>query len=285
MLAVLAVLGGAGWGGWYLLEGRWTAAPALANMTQADAESAAALADIKVDFQQEFSEDVKAGEVIRTEPAEGHRVLREGTITAWISRGPERFAVPAVSGKSREDAQQLITGGSLSVGAVTEQFDDKVAAGTVISQGSKAGEQVKRGTAVDIVVSKGPAPVDVVGFAGKPLGELQAWAKANLITLTASEENHDTVPKGAVISQDPAGGQLHRGGAMSVVVSKGPVMVTVPTGLRGLGADAAAQRVRDAGLVPEFKRLVPLTFGTVYGVDPGEGASVPKGSKVIISLV
>ena len=285
VLAVLAVLGGAGWGGWYLLEGRWTATPELTRMTQADAEAAATLAELRVIFQQEFSEDVPAGQVIRTEPVEGGRVLRDGTITAWISRGPERFAVPTVAGKTREEADQLVAGSSLAVGAVTEQHDDTVAAGVVISQGVKAGQQVKRGTAIDLVVSKGPAPVEVTSFAGKPLGELQAWAKANLITLNATEENHDTVAKGVVISQDPAEGQLLRGGAMTVVVSKGPVMVTVPSGLRGMGADAAAQKVRDAGLVPEFKRLVNGGFGMVLSVNPGEGASVPKGSKVVINLV
>ncbi len=285
VLAVLAVLGGAGWGGWYLLEGRWTTTPTLATLTQADAEAAVTAAELHVTFQQEFSEDVPAGQVIRTEPGNGDRILRDGTLTAWISRGPERFAVPTVTGQARADAEQLITGNSLAVGGVTEEYHDTVAAGVVISQGAKAGEQVKRGAPVDLVVSKGPAPVEVTGFAGKPLGELQAWAKANLITLDTTEENHDTVPKGTVISQDPSEGQLHRGASMSAVVSKGPVMVTVPPGLRGLGAENAAQKVRDAGLVPEFKRLVNGGFGMVLSVSPGEGTSVPKGSKVVINLV
>ena len=285
VLAVLAILGSVGWGGWYLLEGRWTTAPALASLSQADAEAEAHLAELQVVFQQDYSEDVPAGQVIRTDPAEGDRVLREGTMTAWVSRGPERFSVPTGVGKSREDAEQLITGESLKLGTVTEEFHDEVAAGVVISQGVPPGELVKRDTPVDLVVSKGPAPVDVANFTGKPIGELQSWAKANRIALGTTEENHDTVPRGVVISQNPAEGQLHRGGSISVVVSKGPVMVKVPAGLRGLGADAAAQKVRDAGLVPEFKRLVPITFGTVYGVEPGEGATVPKGSTVIINLV
>lgn len=285
ILAVLAVLGGAGWGGWYLLEGRWTTAPPLASLTQADAEAAATAADVHVVFQQEYSEDVPVGAIIRTEPAEGQRVLRDGTITAFVSRGPERFAVPQAVGQSREDAEQLITGQSLTVGTVTEEYHDEVASGIVISQGVPADEQVKRNTTVDLVVSKGPAPVDVADFTGKPFGELEAWAQANRISLTSTEENHDTVPQGAVISHDPTEGQLHRGDSMSVVVSKGPVMVPVPSGLRGMGADAAAQRVRDAGLVPEFKRLINGGLGLVVSASPGEGKSVPKGSTVTLNLV
>jgi len=72
---------------------------------------------------------------------------------------------------------------------------------------------------------------------------------------------------------------------MTAVVSKGPVMVKVPTGLRGQGAETAAQKIRDAGLVPQFKRLVNGGFGMVLSVEPGEGTSVRKGSTVVINLV
>ncbi len=285
LLAVFAVLGCAGWGGWYLFEGRWTTAPALATLTQDEAVALAVGSDVQVVFQQEFSEDVEAGKVIRTEPAEGDRVLRDGTITAWMSRGPERFDVPSVVEEPRADAEQLITGMSLSVGEVVEQYHDTVASGIVISQGTEPGTPVKRNTPIDIVVSKGPAPVAVTDFAGKPVAELQAWAKENAIKVTLGEANHDTVPKGAVISQDPREGRLLRGGALSATVSKGPVMVTIPTGLRGMGADQAAAKVRAAGLEPVFKRLVNGGFGMVLSVEPAEGASVPKGSPVTLNLV
>ncbi len=285
VLAVLAVLAGGGWGGWYLLEGRWTTAPPLATLTRADAEALAATSDIRVEFQQEFSEDVEAGQVIRTDPAPGQRVLRDGLVTAWVSRGPERFEVPSVVEKTRAEAEQLITGMSLAVGEVVEQHHDSVPVDVVISQGTEAGTPAKRNAPVGLVVSKGPAPVAVTNFAGKPVAELQAWAKENAITVNLGEANHDTVPKGAVINQDPAKGQLLRGGSLSATVSKGPVMVTVPSGLRGMGADNAAAKVREAGLEPVFKRLVNGGFGMVLSVEPGEGASVPKGSKVTLNLV
>lgn len=285
VLIVIAVLGGAGWGGWYLAEGRWTTAPSLASLTQADATAAALASDVRVEFQQEYSEDVPAGQVIRTEPGPGDRVLRDGTVKAWVSRGPERFTVPSVVQKQREDAERLITDTSLSVGNVAEEHSDTVAPGVVIAQGTKAGTPAKRNSPIDLVVSKGPAPVAVRSFVGKPVGELQAWAKGNALRVDLSEENHDTVAKGAVISQNPGDGHLLRGGSMSAVVSKGPVMVTVPSGLRGMGADNAAAKVREAGLVPEFRRLVNGGFGMVLSVEPGEGASLPKGSKVVLNLV
>ncbi|MFP5416283.1 MAG: Stk1 family PASTA domain-containing Ser/Thr kinase [Actinomycetes bacterium] len=285
LVAALAVVVGLGWGGWFLLDGRWTDTPVLATLSQADAEAAARAAEVGVTFEQEYSETVPVGHVIRTTPAEGERVLRDGVVTAWISRGPERFAVPDAAGKPLEEAKTILTGASLAVGSVAEEHHDTVPAGTVISQGTRVGTQAKRDEPVDLVVSRGPAPVDVSDFTGKPRAELDGWAQANAITVRSSEAHHDTVPKGSVISQDPASGQVHRGASVTIVVSQGPVMVQVPTGLRGQGADTVAQKIRDAGLVPQFNRLVIGGFGLVLNVEPGEGASVPKGSTVVIQLV
>ena len=284
LIAALALIAGLGWGGWYLLEGRYTATPPLVKMTQTDAQAAAQSAEVAVVFEREFSEDVPAGQVIRTVPAPGDRVLRDGVVTAWVSRGPERFAVPNVAGKKLEDARAAIQSASLQVGEVKQEFSDSVAADVVISQGTKPDTQARRDDAVALVVSSGPAPVEVVDFTGKKLTDAQAWAGQNKITLNTSEENHDTVPKGSVIRQEPTT-ELRRGGAITLVVSKGPVMVTVPTGLRGQGADTVADRIRQAGLEPKFEKLVAGGFGLVLNVEPGEGASVPKGSTVVIKLV
>lgn len=285
IVAVLAVLGGTGWGGWWLVEGRWTITPALATLTQGQAEDQVAGLEFTLTFQQEYSEDVPAGAIIRTEPGGDQRVLRGGTVTAWLSRGPERYGVPDVTRTTLDEATQAIGENSLTVGDVAQSYHDTVAEGRVISQGVDPGTQAKRDTPVSLVISRGPAPVAVVSFVGKPASELDAWAGENAIRLSVASENHDTVPRGAVIAQDPASGEVRRGDAMAVLVSKGPVMVTVPTGLRGQGQQVASQRVRDAGLVPELKRVVPNGLGWVIGSEPGEGASVPKGSTVILNIV
>lgn len=284
LILVVALIVGLGWGGWYLVEGRYTSTPPLVRMTQTDAQAAAQAAEVAVEFEREYSEDVPAGQVIRTVPLPGDRVLREGVVKAWVSRGPERFSVPSVVGKNIDDARASIEGASLKVGEIKTDYSDTVAAETVISQGTKPDTRAKRDEAVALVVSSGPAPVEVVDFTGKKLTDAQTWASANKITLALTEENHDTAPKGTVIRQNPAT-ELRRGGSVTLVVSKGPVMVSVPTGLRGQGADAVAERIRQAGLEPKLERLVTGGFGLVLSVEPGEGTSVPKGSTVVIKLV
>ncbi|MDO5533648.1 MAG: Stk1 family PASTA domain-containing Ser/Thr kinase [Propionibacteriaceae bacterium] len=285
VLAVLAVLGGAGWGGWYLLEGRWMVTPTLASLPQGEAETLAATQAVTLDVQQEFSEDVPAGTVIRTDPAGGERMLRDGILTAWVSRGPERFPVPDIYGKSRAEAEELIAAASLQVGEVRLEHHDSIAEGTVLSQSVEAHSPARRDTPVDFVVSQGPAPVQVVDYTGRPFEEMKGWAEGNALTLKTDEEHDDTVPKGSVLRQEPTSGEVRRGGSLTVTISEGPVLVTVPSGLRGLGADNAAEKVRAAGLEPEFRRLVNGGFGMVLSVEPGEGSQVPRGSKVILNLV
>ncbi len=286
LIVTLAVLAGLGWGGWYLLEGRWTTTPPMVEMTQADAQAAAAGIGVGVVIEQEYSETVPLGKVTRTTPDAGQRVLRDGVITVWVSLGLERYTVPEVVGGTLDAAREQLSRQRLVAGTVVEEYDDTAPAGQVLSQDVEAGEQVKRDTVVGLTVSNGPAPVEYVDFTGKPRSELTAWAESNLITVNATEEHHDSIPAGTVISQDPASGSTHRGGQVTVVVSKGPVLVQIPRGLILKGADNAKKQLEALGLRTEYRRpLGQATIGLVHGLDPGEGTMVPKGSLVIIRLV
>jgi len=64
-------------------------------------------------------------------------------------------AIPDVVGMLQADAETAITAVGFVVGAVTEQYNDTIAAGNVISQNPVAGEMFETGTMVDLVVSLG----------------------------------------------------------------------------------------------------------------------------------
>ena len=77
-----------------------------------------------------------------------------GPVTLTVSLGP----VPDVTGKTVADAEATLDGVGLTLGAQTERFDDGVAKGKVISAAVRDDPAVQ-GSAVDVVVSKGPAPI------------------------------------------------------------------------------------------------------------------------------
>lgn len=284
-LVLLLVVGlGAGGGSWYWLsEGRWSDTPALVGLTEQDARASAAQAVLGVEVSKEYSETVAAGRVIRSDPAPGQRILTDGTVRLWISLGPERFDVPVLVGLSRADAAAALQKATLTLGGVTEAYDEQAAPGAVVSAALAPGTKVKRGTAVDVVVSKGPAPIPITSWVGKPTAEAKAALETLGFVVTITEENSKTVPQGAVIAQNPAQGEGRKGGSIALVSSKGPVMVPVPN-VRGKSKDAAVAALKDAGFVVTIKTLVGggIAFGIAYGTEPAAGASAAEGSTVTV---
>jgi RHS repeat-associated protein len=128
---------------------------------------------------------------------------------------------------------------------------------------------------------------DVVGLA-QAEGEADVLA-ASLAVGTITQQNSDTVPAGDVISQDPAAGtQVAAGSAIDLVVSLGPVLVSVPDVVGQTQATAEAA-IADAGLVvgtvtTANSDIVPA--GSVISQTPVGGTEVPAGNAVdlVISL-
>ena len=73
------------------------------------------------------------------------------------STGGSSVSIPNVVGQTQAAAQSAITGAGLTVGTVTSQSSPSVPNGSVISQTPTAGSSVPSGSAVNLVVSTGPA--------------------------------------------------------------------------------------------------------------------------------
>src|SRR5690606_13736260 len=111
----------------------------------------------------------------------------------------------------------------------------------------KVGQEVKRDTAVDLVVSQGPAPVELVDFTGKNADDAEKALKDLGLKVTRKEAFSDTVAKGRVISQSPKSGTGKRGDTITLTVSKGPELFDAPD-LDGLLEREAREKVEALGL-------------------------------------
>ncbi len=180
------------------------------------------------DVSEAFSDDVAAGEVISQEPAAGTEVRPGSAVSYVTSKGVETVAVPDLSGPAA-DAEQTLADARLVAGDVSEAFSDDVAAGEVISQDPAAGTEVRPGSAVSYVTSKGVETVAVPDLSGPAADAEQTLADARLVAGDVSEAFSDDVAAGEVISQDPAAGtEVRPGSAVSYVTSKGVETVAVP---------------------------------------------------------
>lgn len=287
---VLVLLAGGVTGVWYfgIGPGRRVTVPDIAGLSEEQARDALVGAELEWGSPgRDYSDTVPAGSVISATPAPGSSVRVGTAITAVISRGVEQKKVPDVVGKPQAEAEKAVEEAGLSVGAVTEDFSDDVAAGAIISSSPASGEMVNHSSAVAMVVSKGRRPATVPDVTGKSLEEATAAIQEAGLTLSGSTEAFsDDVAAGLIISSDPAAeaeGYFY-GDSVSVVVSKGPEMVTVPEVVSKSEADAKAA-LEAAGLVVSVNRILGGFFGTARSTDPAAGTSVRKGSTVTLYVV
>ncbi|MHA7860855.1 Stk1 family PASTA domain-containing Ser/Thr kinase [Tessaracoccus sp. Y36] len=283
VLVVLLLAGAAGVGSWWWLDGRFTTVPAMSTLNETKAREAAAANALKVNRTEQYSETVPAGVVITTDPTAGERLFRGSDVTLVLSKGPERYPMPAVVGIPLEAASQALTAGRLAVGTVTEQFSETVAEGIVLTASQEEGAQLKPDTPVDLSVSKGREPIripdHVGGSADKAVKELEKLG----FTVAIEEENSADVGAGRVIRQDPRDGSGHRGDTVTLVKSLGPVMVTVPD-VWMKSTDEATKLLEDLDLVVKVERSsnFPIPLDIANSTDPAAGTEVAVGTKITL---
>jgi serine/threonine-protein kinase len=286
LVVVLVLALAAGAAGWWLGIARYTTTPSVLDMSMAGATDKLEAAGLSLDVsERDYSETVDAGDVISTDPAPGERVLDDGTVTAVVSRGPERYGVPSLAGTNLDAATAALEDTHLAVGDVTRVYHDRVAEGDVVSSDPAAGTSVKRDAVVDLVVSKGREPVEVVDVTGQQLPEARRTLRELGLAVEVERRYDDEVPAGEVISQSPDDGTLFKHDPVTLVVSRGPELVAVPSVFR-MGVEAARKTLADAGFEVRVRDATPsFGLGFVVQQDPGGDERAPKGSVVTIYLV
>jgi serine/threonine-protein kinase len=170
----------------------------------------------------EFDEGLPAGTILRQQPPAGMHVRTERTITVVVSKGGQSLFVPNVAGKKLAEAQSILAGEGLQMGAVNEVFSTSVEAESVVSQNPSSGTIVARGALVDVDVSKGLPPAGspiVPDFIGQSLENTQQWAKDMTVKIKVREDAKAAGAAGSVIKQKPSPGQpLLEGDELTVTI-------------------------------------------------------------------
>ena len=107
--------------------------------------------------REEASDEYPAGQVIRTDPAEGTQLEEGQVIKLWVSIGPEvmREKMPNLIGMDVEVAKTVLTQmGFNHVRVRTVESD--MTAGTVVYQSENEGEEIDVATEILLEVSEGP---------------------------------------------------------------------------------------------------------------------------------
>ena len=210
----------------------------------------------------------------------------------WYTAGPGSMAqVVDVRGMAAADAATALTNASFVVlEPATEAYDDDIVAGAVIGLEPDITGDVKKGTEVRLIVSLGPAPVDLPTYANITAEAYSAQLAGLKIAVTKTEDQFSSdIAEGLVInvlSENgtivPEGTTLHRGDSVVIERSLGPVPVVT-----GKTAAEATSDLQNAGLVVvvsdtrEFSDDVPDGKVSSLTVKPGV---VRPGDTVTIVL-
>ena len=137
--------------------------PALVGKSLGKAQAIAANSGIEVTVRSEqFNEDYPSGTIYYMNPAPGRSIKEGKSVDVWVSRGSRYARTPNVLKASQDDAKDKISDAGLNVGEVSQEYNDSVPAGNVISQNPAPGTKQDRGQAVNVVFSLGAKASDVI---------------------------------------------------------------------------------------------------------------------------
>ena len=185
-----------------------------------------------VNIKEEYNDEVEAGYVIKQSPEYrkdyNYNISQEITLT--VSKGQKIVTLPKkIIGKKIDDVKAELDSLDILYN-VTEEHNEEIQAGIVVSVDPEEGEEMTAATVVNIVVSKGSQYKDVE--MPSVINESEASAvdtlkKLNLNVNVTYEENLSK-SDGVVISQSVQNGKIIKEGeTVSIVVNKQPVKSTV----------------------------------------------------------
>lgn len=288
ILVLLLAVGGAAAAGWYLAAGpgKQVSVPGIIGLNEADATAALKAVDLTLSVAgEEYSETIAKGLIISADPEPGASVAVQSSVAVVLSLGPERYAVPDVRGSPLAEATATLESGKLTVGTVTEEWNATVPTGDVVSSNPEAGTELKSGSTVALVISKGPKPVKIPALAGTPADEARALLEGEGLVVTVTEDYSTEFSEGLVISTTPGKGEkVDVGGTVELLVSLGPPPVEVPYLVDMLKQDAI-DTLSYLGFNVEVNEPPITPLGRVISQDPGGGTLLPYGSTVTITII
>src|SRR3954447_2553017 len=178
--------------------------------------------------ESRFHRTIPANIVLQEDPPAGSRQKRGTTVVLALSAGQKTAEVPVTTNMSQQQARIAIENTGLTLGNVSEQLAD-APRGLVISTSPQAGTQVQLPGSVDIVLSKGPATVQMPDLYGRSVGEARSMVEQlGLRVAGMSRDTSSLQPENTVTPQLPAAGQtISAGGPVSLTVSHFPPAPTI----------------------------------------------------------
>ncbi|MER6121223.1 Stk1 family PASTA domain-containing Ser/Thr kinase [Streptomyces sp. NPDC001795] len=214
-------------------------------------------------------------------------------IGKWIFSGNGgvdngNVAVPNFVGQSLNDARQQANNAELKVGTVSRKPCADQQKGNICSQDPAAKTEVKKGTAINVVVSTGAPKVTVPDVVGQNVDDATTKLEGNDYQFkVVTQQQESAQAAGTVLETNPKfGKEVEKGSTITLTVAKAVQTVAVPD-VTNQTCDAAKQQLQASGLTgncTEVDTQDPNQVGKVIQTSPSANSQVQKGSTVNIQI-
>lgn len=284
IVAALILLMGGGALAYTLLATPKVVVPNLKGKTLSQAQRAVEAAGLKLKVEKEtYNEKIAPGHVISQQPDAGEKTAKGGTVNIVMSRGLQTVTTPNLSGKTIDEAEDILKKAGLGLGKVDEGFSDTVDVDKIMTQSPKAGAKIEKGATVDVTVSKGAESVEVPDVVNDTVDAGTSILQDAGFKVSRFDDYSETVDKDHIIKQSPiSGDKSKKGSTITITVSKGSSKVAL-INLKGMKqSDAAAWLTSNELLSSVTTAAGPpgTVSGNVWDMNPTNGVVVNRGSTV-----
>ena len=203
---------------------------------------------------------------------------------------PNEVKLPNLVNKTEEEAEQILKELKLKLVVKSEEYDENIEKGKIISQDPTYQENytIKEHSEISVIISKGTEKVDIPNVVGKTRQEAEKALKDAGLVPEIIEENDEKVEAGIVLSQDPEDGEnVNKGSKVKLVVSKGSAIVKVEVpSLIGKNEQEAKALLEEAGLKANIinDEDDSKNDGVVLRQSKEAGTQVQEGTTITITV-
>ena len=158
---------------------------------------------------------------------------------------------------------------------------------TIISQIPEGGSKVKRSREIKVVLSLGPAVLELEDYTGKQYEKVQETLEKKGVKVIIEEKDNDTYEEGIIFRQVPSEGtQMAKGDEVTLYVSKGTQNTVVPNVLGKTLEEAIVAIERNNLKVGTVKEEASDKYlkGEVSSQSKAAFETVPIGTQINLSV-
>ncbi|MFF0201093.1 Stk1 family PASTA domain-containing Ser/Thr kinase [Streptomyces sp. NPDC005017] len=154
--------------------------PNFVDLTKDEAQRQADNVSLKLTFNPKPCENTAKDKICEQDVKAGNEVDKGSTVTLVVSTGAPKVAVPSVTGKSLDEAKSILEDDKYNFTVkVTYEESSTEEANTVLEQTPELGDEVEKGSTVELTVAKEKEQATVPNVAGQGCDAAKAQLEAN----------------------------------------------------------------------------------------------------------